>query len=280
MLTNSFIHIDGVGEIIEKRIWGEGAQSWLDFLSAPPKFLSYPVVKQIYRELEKSMQALEEGDIYYFKRTLPPRYHWRLYPEFKDHICFFDIETTGLSAFQSHITTVACYDGKQTTTFVRGENLHDLPDHLKKYKVLSTFNGKMFDVPFVEQEMKIRLGQPNIDLMHVLKGLGYKGGLKACENKLGIGREELKGVDGRVAIALWQCFKETKDRDFLDTMLAYNVEDAVNLQRLLVICHNMRLEQYKTLEIDPLPEDPKPDCEYKINMECLHLSIKKIPTYF
>ena len=63
MLTNSFIHIDGIGEIIERRIWAEGAQSWLDFMSHPPKFLSYPTVKHIYKELEKSMQALEEETV-------------------------------------------------------------------------------------------------------------------------------------------------------------------------------------------------------------------------
>ena len=38
-------------------------------------------------------------------------------------LLFFDIETTGLSPYDSHVTTVALYDGSSVRTYVRGDNL-------------------------------------------------------------------------------------------------------------------------------------------------------------
>jgi len=58
-----------------------------------------------------------------------------------------------------------------------------------------------------------------------------KGGLKVVERKLGIERQ-LKGVDGYVAVQLWWDYVNNGNLDSLQTLLAYNAEDVVNLRVL------------------------------------------------
>jgi uncharacterized protein YprB with RNaseH-like and TPR domain len=52
------------------------------------------------------------------------------------------------------------------------------------------YNGKTFDVPFIEKYFGIRMNHAHIDLRYVLKSLGYAGGLKRCEKALGLDRGE------------------------------------------------------------------------------------------
>ena len=51
------------------------------------------------------------------------------------------------------------------------------------------------------------------------------------ERQLGISRE-LVEVDGRAAIRLWWRYVDSFDLEALDTLLAYNKEDVVNLKEL------------------------------------------------
>jgi uncharacterized protein len=58
-----------------------------------------------------------------------------------------------------------------------------------------------------------------------------RGGLKAVERKLGIVRK-LPEVNGLEAIRLWWRYVENFDLEALETLLAYNKEDIVNLKTL------------------------------------------------
>ena len=71
------------------------------------------------------------------------------------------------------------------------------------YKVLITYNGKLFDIPFIENFFNVELNHAQIDLRYILKSLGYVGGLKSCEKQLGLNRYDLDGIDGSMAIQLW-----------------------------------------------------------------------------
>ena len=82
----------------------------------------------------------------------------------------------------------------------------------------------------------------HIDLRFLLHSLGYKGGLKGCEKMLGLDRAELAGVDGFFAVLLWNDYLERGDRRSLETLLAYNVLDAVNLERLMVVAYNLKVK--------------------------------------
>ena len=92
------------------------------------------------------------------------------------------------------ITTIAVYDGSSIFTYVQGQNLPEFKEDIQRYKVLVTYNGKCFDIPFLERYFGIKLNQVHIDLRYVLRSLGYAGGLKGCERKAGIDRGDLEGA--------------------------------------------------------------------------------------
>ena len=50
--------------------------------------------------------------------------------------------------------------------------------------MIVTYNGKTFDVPFIEKYFGIRMNHAHIDLRYVLKSLGYSGGLKMFEQAM------------------------------------------------------------------------------------------------
>ena len=115
---------------------------------------------------------------------------------------YLDIETTGLDRHYHSITTIALYDGHEIKTYVHGQNLEDFIDEIYKYKVIITYNGKSFDIPFIESFFIIRLNLAQIDLRYVLYSLGYRGGLKGVERQLGTDRGNLRDVDGFFAVLL------------------------------------------------------------------------------
>ena len=128
---------------------------------------------------------------------------WRLFPEFRDTMAYLDIETTGLDRYYNTITTIALYDGQSIKIYVRGQNLEDFIEDIQKYKVIVSYNGKSFDVPFLEHYFNIRLDHAHIDLRYVFYSLGFKGGLKGCERQLGMDRGDLSDIDGFFAVLLW-----------------------------------------------------------------------------
>jgi uncharacterized protein YprB with RNaseH-like and TPR domain len=86
----------------------------------------------------------------------------------------------GLESWSNQTTTIAVYDGTSIFTYVQGQNLDQFKEDIQKYKVLVTYNGKCFDVPFLQSSFGIKVNQVHIDLRYVLKSLGYTGGLKGC----------------------------------------------------------------------------------------------------
>ena len=83
----------------------------------------------------------------------------------------------------------------------------------------------------------------HIDLRHVLASLGYKGGLKSCEKQLDIYRGEMDGVDGWFAVLLWHEYVNNGNDKALETLLAYNVLDTVNLEVLMVEAYNLFMDK-------------------------------------
>lgn len=191
------------------------------------------VAARVEDELVRSQEALAKGRHHYFAVRLPSREHWRAWPEFRRDVAFLDIETTGLSIGRDAVTVVGIYDGRRKRSFVKGVNLEDLPQALQGKKVLVTFNGLRFDVPFLRRAFpRLPLDQIHVDLMHPLHRLGFYGGLKGIERQLGIERsDETRGLSGFDAVRLWNAY-EGGDEDALETLVAYNLEDVVNLEPL------------------------------------------------
>jgi hypothetical protein len=268
MLKNTFRHIPGLGLKSESRLWASGVRSWDDFKEPFPEFLSLRKIELIRHYLHLSRKELASNTAF-FVDLLNANQHWRLFPHFRDKTVYLDIETTGLSDFQDHITTIALYDGTTIKTYVYGENLDDFVADLDKYDVLVTYNGKTFDLPFIERHFGVKIVKAHIDLRYVLRGLGLSGGLKSCEKQLGIDRGDLDGVDGLFAVHLWQEYLATGSRKLLETLLAYNIEDVVNLEILMVQAYNLSLEKTPFFESHKLAAPICPSLPYHPDRECI-----------
>jgi uncharacterized protein YprB with RNaseH-like and TPR domain len=280
MLKNSFIHIQSIGAITEQRLWESGLKHW-DLIDGNLPCQIAPRRKHfLLNGIEESRRHLANRNPAYFSKQLPSNQSWRLFPAFRNFTAYLDIETTGLDRYNNEITTIALYDGQAIKTYVQGQNLDDFIKDIQKYKVIVSYNGKSFDVPFIENYFNIRLGHAHIDLRYVLSSLGYRGGLKGCERQMGMDRGDLKDIDGFFAVLLWEEYKRTGDQKALDTLLAYNIQDTITLENLMVTAYNMKLKDTPFYETH-LIEEPtlSPANPYSVNIETVD-KIKRSPQYW
>jgi len=242
MIEHTFSHLKGISEKAEKALWQAGVRDWNNFLEEPEIPLARQKRERLRAGLEESRHALSNRDHQFFSRLLPAREHWRLFGAFRDAVAYVDIETTGLSREMGKITTIALYDGRRIQCYVNGQNLRDFPRDIRHYDLLVTYNGKCFDIPFMAEYFGTSFPQSHIDLRYVLKSLGYTGGLKGCERQFGLARPGLDGVDGYFAVLLWQAHQSGRCPTALETLLAYNIEDVVNLEHLMHQAYNRKVQ--------------------------------------
>jgi uncharacterized protein YprB with RNaseH-like and TPR domain len=267
MLTNTFCHIPNIGSKTEEYLWEEGITSWEICLNTklPNKLQSKE--KYLKNHIEESLRALEKRNVEYFSHNLKHSLLWRLIPEFKDELIYIDIETTGLYKETNLITTIVTYDGKTISYFVRDRNFDQIINVFDNNKIIVSYNGIAFDIPFIEHAFNLKLQNIHIDLRYLFKSIGLTGGLKKCEKSIGIHRQDLEGVDGQFAVYLWKFYKKKinsiKSNLALETLLSYNIQDTINLPILLEYVYNQNLPSYfknNTLKFEDPPENPfKPD---------------------
>lgn len=256
MIRNTFCHIPGVGMHTERLLWDLGVHSWDDFgqVAAARLPIGQKRIGILTRHLDQSRVRLEQHDPHFFADQLPSDQHWRLFPDFRESLVYLDIETTGMGSPFDTITTIALYDGKAIRWYVQGDNLEQqFEEDIQDYRVVVTYNGKCFDLPFIRNTLGVRMDQVHIDLRYVLASLGYRGGLKGCEHQLGIDREELDGVDGFFAVLLWDEFRRKNNVKALETLLAYNILDVVNLETLMVLSYNKKTAETPFAQSHQLP---------------------------
>ena len=205
----------------------------------------------------------------FFAQGLPVSQHWRLFFDFRKTTAYLDLETTGMTFGNCPITTIAVYDGSTVKTYVQGRNMEDFMTDIDRYKVLVTYNGKCFDLPFLERYFGTTFDQAHIDLRFVLASLGIKGGLKRCEVQMGIDRGPLHDVDGLFAVLLWKAYVRTGNPKALETLLAYNVADTINLEYLMVRAYHLKLKQTPFYERYALPLPPLSGCKnpYQVDVD-------------
>ncbi|MDG5776881.1 ribonuclease H-like domain-containing protein [Haloarculaceae archaeon H-GB2-1] len=229
-IENSFIPVSGVGETTERRLWADGVTHWDDF---EPSAVGPKTADRIEEFIEQAAVHLDDGNAAYFDRAFPSGSHWRLYENFREDACFLDIETTGLDQYRNDVTVVSLHRGGETKTFVNGRDLsaERLSAELADSQLLVTFNGKRFDVPFLETAFDLDVSLPHVDLMYPCKRIGLSGGLKTIEKDVGLERDR-PDLSGEDAVRLWREY-EAGDESALETLVSYNRDDTVNLQWLM-----------------------------------------------
>ncbi|MEN3001173.1 MAG: ribonuclease H-like domain-containing protein [Armatimonadota bacterium] len=241
MLTRTYIHLAGVTEEMERRLWRQGAHDWQTLLATPDRWeLPEPYRTAILQGAAHSLHALERGDYAFFAGRLPLREHWRAFAEFQHRTAYLDIETDGGTT----VTVIGVYDGVEVHQFVHGINLHAFSDFIRQFALLVTFNGLNFDLPLLGNAFPgLVFDQLHIDLCPTLRRLGLRGGLKRIEQTLGLLRDpDVEGMDGLAAVRLWQAYCAGHS-EALEMLLRYNREDILNLKPLAELAYQRLKER-------------------------------------
>ncbi|MBI1936381.1 ribonuclease H-like domain-containing protein [Candidatus Woesearchaeota archaeon] len=248
MITHSFIFLERVGDKLEQNIWRNGIYDWDSFLRQDTIRRLSRYRKLYYnRKILAAKKALYNFDSGYFLDVLPKNEMWRLYDFFREDAVFMDIETTGLSKIHDDITVFGLYNGLNTKMMIKGINLDYgiLKKELEKYKLIVTFNGASFDLPFIEKRYPNLLPRiPNFDVKSLTDKLGLKGGLKKIEKGLGIKRNEIvQDFHGGDALTLWRMYRATGDDYYLNLLIEYNEYDIINLKIVAEKCIKIMKEK-------------------------------------
>lgn len=235
MIQKSFIFLDGIDRLTEKNLWRNGIASWEAFIEAA-QIKGFSKARKAYydRQLKKAQNALYNFDSSYFVNVLPSAEAWRLYNFFKEDAVFLDIEVTGISSHDD-ITVIGLFDGVNTKIMIKGINLDMkyLKRELEKYKLIVSYNGSAFDIPFLIKRYPSLLPKiPHFDLKSACQRLGLRGGLKEVERRLGIKRQNWiidKLYNGDI-LKLYKMYKATGDDYYLRLLVEYNEEDVINLK--------------------------------------------------
>ena len=244
MQTSSFIFAKGMTEEMERAIWARGVTSW-EVLQRHPGHAAEAIgdarCQKLVEAVGEAQQALERGDHHWFQVTWPEKESWRLWKGYcqPHEVALVDIETTGRTPGYDQITVIGLSDGERERAFVADrplqpdELLDRYPEAMKGYKLLVTFNGVGFDVPFIEKHFRTigyHVDQPHIDLMWPARSLGLSGGLKDMEKQIGIVRSgDIADMRGLEAITLWGAWKRG-DRAAYDKLVTYCKADCTNLK--------------------------------------------------
>ncbi|MBC2703521.1 ribonuclease H-like domain-containing protein [Desulfobacula sp.] len=265
----SFLHIPSIGQKTERKIWENEIRTNEEFIKSPTNSIPPRTREKIINHINTSRSNMEDPHQYY--DNLPSSEQWRIFKRFQKNTAYIDIETTGLDTYRDKITTIALYDGENIKHYVNGINLDEFKKDICDYNVIVTYNGKTFDVPFIESFFNIEISHCHLDLRYILKSLGYSGGLKSCEKQLGIGRgDDLDGVDGFMAVLIWNHYRRRKDKKALETLLAYNIEDVLNLEYLMITAYNKKI-QGLPLELGGLEIPPKKDNPFEVDESIVNM---------
>src|SRR5215211_1048978 len=216
MICRTFQHIPGVGAWREKDLWARGIATWDDFPAAGKGVALSRAQDEAARDrIARARDAVASRDLEALARLLPAREHWRLYREFADEAVFFDIETDGRDELRP--TVVSLFDREGIHVFIRGRNMHALPEALARSRLWVTFNGSVFDVPVLGRHFPELPGPAaHVDLRFVFRRLRMGAGLKALEDHFRMGRPpHLRGVNGWDAVLLWRAYEQSGDVEAL-----------------------------------------------------------------
>lgn len=267
MIRHSFIHLPGVGEQTERRLWDQGLYDWNGLADSVFQIFGPRKAGVIAGALEESRSAYDAGELRYFQEKLKGAHMWRLIPECIDSIAYLDIETTGLGfPPMAHSTTIAVLFKGELFIEFEPERKKLLMERIQdEARMIVTFNGLSFDLPFLRREMDLELQNPHVDLRVWLRRLGFVGGLKKIQLGLqGIPQRESMDIDGFDAVRLWRMHGRGVP-NALETLMTYNAEDSIVLEPLLHLALAKECEGHSHLPLKAPPCPPSPLVPTKVD---------------
>ena len=167
----------------------------------------------------------------FFADSLARGEHYRIPLSFPSKTIFLDIETTGLSVYYDQVTLVGWSTGSQYNAYIAGGDESALRRALSEAGIIVTFNGSLFDLPFLREHFKnLTIPPVHVDLRFLARRVGLAGGQKNIELAVGIRRpRDLEALRGEAAPLLWHKYK-CGDIDALKLLLAYNHADVEGMK--------------------------------------------------
>ncbi len=151
---------------------------------------------------------------------------------------YLDIETRavpGLSWDRQYITVVGFFHKETGLRQIIWPHLSGaaLKAALPAAERIFTYNGEGFDLKVIRRQLGLNLLDyyKSHDLMFDCWSKGLKGGLKAVEHRLGIGRA-VEPLSNRELQRCWTLWKHRQNEAALKHLLAYNGDDVMNLVAL------------------------------------------------
>ncbi len=246
MLMETFTIFNGITLRDEIKLKSLGFRTWDDLL----KNDEISKNKKLVREIKKAKKKYKKSDVKYFLKRIPKNERWKILGDFHDKMCFLDIETTGLENKTLTVLGICDYE-KHYRVFVNGINfkIGEILKILKNCKIIVTFYGTKFDIPFLSENYK-RIGKRlekiyHVDLYYLSREVGLSGSLKSIEKAIGVEREEeIKDLSGLDAVKLWEKYKNG-DLSSLMKLIRYNRSDTLNLVEIVKYIYNVkRSEKY------------------------------------
>jgi uncharacterized protein YprB with RNaseH-like and TPR domain len=167
---------------------------------------------------------------------VPRREHWRLIPALLDDAVCVDIELDQAG----QLTALAVRTRARAASWVRGDRREEAFELMTQAPAMVTFNGMAFDVPRLRAaRSELVLPVLHLDLYSMTRRLRMVGGYKTLEARAGWQRApHVAGLRGEDAVQLWRRWEETGDREALQLLCEYNMEDVWSLPAMAAFVYN------------------------------------------
>ena len=233
MLKSTFQHLKGIGKKKERELWNSGIVSWENFEEQGKQQLCLFGEDSFNNDiLKSSRKAFIEKNVDFFAERLSREEHYRIALSFPEQVLFLDIETTGLSIFYDKITLIGwSINNQYSFTKIENNGYEYFQEALNNAKVIVTFNGSLFDLPFVRKIFPdLQIPKTHIDLRFFSKRVGLSGGQKKIEKIIGVKRPIfLQAIQGEIAPLLWHRYCQG-DLESFKLLVSYNHADVEGMK--------------------------------------------------
>lgn len=224
----------------------------------------------------------------------PLNYSWNFFPynEFSPcDMCFFDIETTGLSSDTSSIYLIGAgyYKGDCFNVIQwfaddydsEREILISFLSFIEQYSVLFQYNGNTFDLPFIKSKCK----KHNVDysILNKHRHIDLYAGLRQYSKLLNLPNKKLKSFEeyvglkrddmynGGELIAVYSKYMQNQflnqeNDSLLDLLLLHNYEDITGLSQIASLLFLREIDKLPLTVTDAVYNKTSLDITYSCNI--------------